>query len=64
MPVPGAERRMNETRPKKMYQFDWMVGESPDLVMVNSRPEEVEVTLPEVMFQADESRAEVVKSWV
>jgi hypothetical protein len=63
MPVPGAARMWKDTRPKKMYHFDWMVGWSPDLLTVNSAPEEVYVTEPAVVFQL-ESSAPWVKSWV
>lgn len=47
-----------------MYQFERMVGASPDLETVNSRPEEVAVTFPAVIFQASLSKPEVVKSCV
>jgi hypothetical protein len=52
-----------DTRPKKMYHLDWIVGASPDLDTVNSAPEEVYETVPAVVFQFVVS-APVVKSWV
>lgn len=64
MPVPGAARSRKLTRPKKMYQFERIVGASPDLATVKARPDGVAVTLPAVVFQAVVSRPEVVKSWV
>lgn len=62
IPVPGAAFRKKLTLPKNMYHFDWMVGASPDLVMVNSAPDEVYVTFPAVMFHASVSAPLVVKS--
>ena len=64
MPVPGAALRKNDTRPKRRYQLDWMVGWSPDLLTVNSAPAEVYFTSPAVTFQASSSAPDVVKSWV
>ena len=62
-PLPGAAFITKLTLPKKMYQFDWIVGASPALLMVNSAPFDVYFTSPAVTFQFSSS-APVVKSWV